>query len=226
MADSLRVALNRVNPNTLADGLRLLGGLGNFVRQYAHHVLVGKIPAATSYDLATVQSIVPDNSAPAVAVLWAFATAGTVSGQLVPTTTAAGAAPTTGQVAVTPCGNIGFLATDAITAVDVLYAPLPGEVVELTGVVASNAFAIPTAWKNRKVLLCLEAEALAGTSVGKKIVLIPSASAAAAGQARLDLLRQNVKFAPADAVTSCRVKLYVAPAVDIDATLQANSAIL
>jgi hypothetical protein len=216
--------MNRVNPNTIADALRSLGGAGNLVRQYLHVELVQKTPAAGSYDLTTLQVIETDDWAPAANILWAASSSGTTLGQLA--AQQFGNTPTTGQIAPTPNGNIAVLASDAITKVDVLYAPLPGEPVEFTGTVASNALAIPTAYKTRKVLMLLEAEALVGTSIGKKIVLVPSASAASAGQARLDAARENVKFNATDAITSARVKLLLAPEVAMDTKLQADSATL
>jgi hypothetical protein len=41
------------------------------------------------------------------------------------------------------------------------------------------------------------------------------------GQAALSLTKTTVVFAAADAVTQCRVKLLIAPLVDVDTYLQA-----
>ena len=102
--------------------------------------------------------------------------------------------------------------------------PEKGDVVELTGVaIASNAFAIPAALTARGVVLLLAATAVTGTTKGDKVVQSPSASAASAASARLDLAHANVKFASGDAVLTANISLLVASAKDVDTLLQAAS---
>lgn len=227
MADTLRAALNRVNPNTLPDGLRLLGGLGNIVRQYMAVQLVNQTPAtSSSYDLATVHIVQTDNWAPCASILWCFVTAGGVTGVFTPIV-GTGAAPATTQVAPTPCGNIAFLGADAVTKAHILYQPIPGEVVEFTGPCTTSDLPIPTPYKNRKVLALLEAEALTGTVVGKKIILVQAAGVPATTKANLDLTASNVKFNNAtDAVLTARAKILLAPEISINTALQATSTIV
>ncbi len=75
------------------------------------------------------------------------------------------------------------------------------------------------------VIALLEAFSLAGTLTGQLRVKQPTAAAPATTLANLDLAKQNVLFAVADAVTSCRVKLLVCPDVDLQTILQAPSQI-
>lgn len=103
-----------------------------------------------------------------------------------------------------------------------LFTPEKGEVVELTLDCTANVATIPSAYTAKGVVLLTEAEATAGTSTGKKAVLVPGAAAPAAGQARLNVAKSTVTFAVADAVTKCRVKILYASAVDMVAALDAS----
>jgi len=166
-------------------------------------------PAASSYQLSTLQSIDLGNR-PAAVVNRATSLAGTVTGELTPSTF--GATPTTGQVAVAPNGDIVVLGTDAITSVDVKYTPEVCDIIERTLTVVSNAATFDTTDPElaNGVLLLREAEALAGTSTGKKIVLVPAASCAAS-RACLSVDKTKVILNATDAVTKVRVKLAVVP---------------
>lgn len=219
-AFSLKSELDKASPQFLSDAFRIVK-LGSVVRAL-HTSLRKKTPAASAVQLGTLQSLVLADDAKAMTISRAYArvaTAGT--GEL--TVVSYGTTPTTGQIAVAPNGDIVTLAADAITSLDVVYHPEKYDIVELTLPVTSNALALPPVVTTPGAILLLEAEALVGTTIGLKIVLVPSASAAATGQARFDLAKLNVKFAPADAVTSARVKLAISSAADLDALLTAVS---
>ncbi len=233
--------LQQANPNTIADQLRALG-LGFLVRQL-RTALRRQNPNAVAagvlspWDVATVQAILLPDDAKAQSISRAYARAGAAgTGEM--TVAAVNATPTTGQVAVSPAGNIVFLGSDAITDVDVDYEVVIGDIVELTVPVVSGTgvLTIPTAYAGtagmgtpgtpipaaansayantqvpnaKGVLVLMEAQALTGTSPGQKIVLAPAAGAPTAGNARLNVAKTTVQFAVADAVTSARIKFLV-----------------
>lgn len=201
-------SLNRADPNTIADVLRQIA----FGR-----VMVGQIPQCirrkdgsvnSPYNLATLGTIVLPNEAKAASIVRATAIAGTAAaGELA--AQAFGATPATTQIAVAPNGDLVFLLTDAYTAVDVTYIPERGFSVETFFPVVSNVLTLPNSvvGGGKGVALLTEAEAVSGTSTGKKIILVPGSGAPSAGQCRLNLAKTTVTFATADAVTRARVKL-------------------
>lgn len=223
--------LDRANPITIADQLRLLR-LGHlFLGQMNQHKRKVNPSAlgVNAYNLATLHALQLPDRARAVSVVRATVRAGGVTGELTPV--AFGVTPTTGQIAVAPNGDIVVLASDAITDMDVTYvsergdvmgtvqadASLPFYSLGLYFPVVSNVLTLPTSgWGARGNLLLLEAEAINATATGKKIPLIPGAGAPAAGQARLNLAKTTVTFAGADAVTRARVKLLIAARVVAD----------
>lgn len=215
--NSLKNKLNDANPNGVADMLRVLK-IGNVLRAGAAF-LRKKVPAASAYQLATLQAVVLADDAKAATVLRAYSRAGTVTGELTPV--AYGATPTTGQVAVAPNGDIVVLAADAITSLDLTYQADKYDLAEITLPVATHVLTLTAALQAAGVVALLEAEALVGTSTGKKIVLVPGAGAPSAGQARLNVAKTTVTFAAADAVTSARVKVSVVAGTDVDALLTA-----
>lgn len=205
----VKEALDRANPNTIADmyrkvkiGTVLAGHMPQHVRMFNMDEA-----GANAGNLATVDAMqLPDFSRAAV-ILRAFSRAGGVTGEL--TVAAPGATPLTGQIAVAANGNIVTLETDAITSLDVLYVPEAGEVVESVFPVVSNAIALPGNFTERGVIAVLEAEVVEGTATGNKIVLA-AAGAPAAGQAALNADKTSVVFNATDAGTRARVKLLVA----------------
>jgi hypothetical protein len=219
--NSFKNRLNAADANTLADMLRGME-FGNFVRSMpttARNVNM-TTQAANPYVLATLQAITLPDDGKASNIFRAYARTATAgAGEL--TVAAFGTTPTTGQIAVAPNGDIVTLAADAITNLDLVYLPERYDVVEYTGPVSSNSLAIPSAITASGVVLLLEAEALTGTSAGKKIVLTPSASAAAAGQARLVVAKTSVTFNATDAITSARVKLAIGSLPDMNSLLTA-----
>ncbi len=226
LANSLKNLLNKANPNELADYLRMLG-FGDVLRQSTAVQLRNKIPAADSYNLATVSSLALPDDARAAVVLRACAkttsAAGTL-GELAPQAFAA--TPADAQIAVSPNGQIVTLASSAYTKVDCLYIPEKYDVVEFeVGITSANTIAIGTPFPglvSRGIAFLMEAEATAGTVTGKKIILVPGAGAPAAGQCRLNLAKDTVTFnSGTDVVTKARLKLAVSSAIDVDALLEA-----
>lgn len=217
--NSLKEFLNNlVKPGNVADALRAID-LGS-VLMSRPTTLRRKAPAADPSALASVVVVKLPEDAKAASVVRATGIAGTVTGEFSPV--AFGTTPATTQVAVTPSGDIAFLGTDAPTSVDLVYVPEDGDVAEFVLPVVSNVLTLPASVSAGTVLL-QEAEALVGTSTGRKVVLAPGAAAPAAGQARLNVAKTTVTFASADAVTSARVKVTAKNAVDVQAALSAVS---
>lgn len=215
-----REGLNRANPNTIGNHLRYLriGDLlaGNVIQHRRRINMDALGPSA--YNLATLDALVLDPSSRAVSIYRATSRAGGVTGELV--LAAFGATPTTGQIAVAPNGNIVTLATDAITDLDVVYAPERGDVIESVFPVTAGALTLPTSGAYaRGVVLLLEAEVLEGAVTGKKIVLVPG-TAPATLQARLNVAKTQVLFnAATDAPTRARVKFLIGTQFDLNAVL-------
>lgn len=224
-ATSLKNQMNLASPGVLADMLRAIA-IGSVVRALPT-TLRNKSPNAAPADPyvhSTLQALALPDDAKANNIFRAFArsAAGGGATPLELAVQSYGTTPSTGQVAVAPNGDIVFLASDAWTSVDVVYLPEKCDVVELTLAVATNACTLPTALGPYVILM--EAEGLVGTTTGKKEVLVPSASTASAGTARMDLAHAVVKFNGTDAITSARVKLGVVSAIDVDELLTASSA--
>lgn len=213
MAQTFKESIDKADPNSLADLVRKTK-LGSWWKSLVAR-LWKKVPAASPYQLATVHAIALPDDAKASVVKRAYSRAATAgTGEL--TIVAYGATPATGQIAVAPNGDLAVLAADAHLLVDVEYDPTGGDVKEYTLPVAADTLTLPTTITGT---LLMEAEALVGTSVGKKIVLVPGAGAPAAGQARLNVAKTAITFAAADAVTSARVKVLQAPETDTTALL-------
>lgn len=232
----LKDALDRANPATIAAAFGLLK-LGRVFRGQLPMPLRRKVPAADAASLATLNVLRLPDDAKAAVILRATVLAvgsGAVLGELTPQ--AFGATPSTGQCAVTPSGDIAFLASDAATLVDVLYVPERGYVVTTLALpVASNVLTLPTVYTQAAVVpstsngfkatpggvvLLTDAVADAGTSTGRKVILTPGSSAPSAGQARLNAAKTTVTFASADAVTSAHVTLVLCTPYDLDSLLE------
>jgi hypothetical protein len=219
-AQSLKNNLDAAPPNALPDMFRTVK-IGDILRA-GPTFLRKKLPATSNVQLATLHSIVLADDGKAHNIMRAYARTATAgAGEL--TVVAYGATPASGQIAVAPNGDIVTLAADVILDLDVVYQPDKYDLVEATVAVATNVLTIPTAYTTRGAVLLLEAEATIGTSLGRKIVLVPGAGAPAAGQCRLNVAKTTVTFAGADAVTQARVKLAIVAATDVDALLTAVS---
>jgi len=161
----------------------------------------------------------------------AFARAGTGTlGDLVPVLAPSNTTAAATGIKIGPNGDLVTLNTDAYTDIDVLYTPWKGTIVErtLSVVPGTGVCALPAAdtgvagTGTAGVGLLLEAEVLAGTTLGTKRIQIPAAAAPATTLAGLNFARTQVFFAVADAVTLARVKYLVVPALDLDAALEAT----
>lgn len=219
-----QASLDRSNPGHLPDLLRSVR-IGGVLAGHVSLQVRKADPAANVNQLATLESIALPKQMRASAIHRAYARATSVSGTLGELAVqAANATPADGQIAVAPNGDVVVLASSAYTDIDVEYSPADGEVVELGELpVASNALTIPTPFVTRGVIYLLEAVATEGTSAGQKIITAPSASAASAGHARLDLAKAVVKFNGTDAITKARVTLLVTPASQLHVVLQADA---
>ncbi len=223
-----RQSANRANTNTLSAQLRSLF-FGNLLLGQVVQTKRKLNPSSLgvgSYTLGTLHALqLPDHSRAAV-IHRATVRAGGVAGELTPV--AYGTTPTTGQIAVAPNGDIVVLAADAITDLDVVYSPERADVIGIVDSdspglyfpVVSNVLTLPTTGAfARGVSLLLEAEAMSGTSTGKKIVLAPGAGAPSAGQCRLNVAKSTITFAVADAVTRARVKIAIGTQHDLHTVL-------
>lgn len=213
-------ALDRAHPTGLPDHFRKLR-LGQALAGHLPQQLVGKVPALRTGELTTVLSLGLPYWSRAARVIRATVrtvSGGAVLGELTPINH--DVTPSTGEVGVTPSGDIAFLGTDAATLVDVTYIPVAGDVVEVTLPAPAGVLTLPAALVARHPLLLLEATATAGTNLGRKIVLAPAAAVVATTKAALAINRGAVYFNFAtDAVTEARVKLLVAPANGLAAVL-------
>ena len=220
---TMKDALNRANPGTISDTLRTVQ-FGDMVRSMPY-TLIGQAPAvANPYDVQADTVVVLPDDAKAREATWAYARVGSgTKGKLTHVTADTVGA---GEYTETPCGNLVFNASDAWTKVDVHVEPYKGDVYEMTLPVASHILTIPTAYSDRGCLVLLEAESTVGTLVQKLMVTKPASSNSTTATACFSLSKATVLFAAANAVTTARVKILVAPLTDVDALLQADTAIL
>lgn len=211
MADTVRAALDRANPFTLADHLRTVH-LGRVLAGHVNQQLHEKDPAPSANELATLEAVGLDESSRAAFVDRAVVIAGGVTGEL--SVQAYGATPSTGQVAVSPSGDVVVLASDLITKLDLYYRPVAGDVFEATLPAPAGVMTLPAPVSGHALLL-LEAEATAvdsGGIAGRKIVLVPATAVVATTKAALSVDRTKVYFNTAtDKVTQARVRLLVSP---------------
>lgn len=219
LANSLKNQINGGNINELQDILRFLK-LGNILRAEQAN-LYGVVPAAAAanpYVFATAQSITLPDDAKAGVVLYATARSGTGAvGALTPSVQA-NSAPSAGGIKVAPSGDLLLLAADAYTLIDVTYLPDIYDLFEYT-LVAVPGTGVATLPVGVYATNLLEAEVLAGTTVGKKIVLMPG-TAQTTGSASLNATGTTVQFGTADGATSVRVKVGLKPAVDMNIVLE------
>ncbi len=219
---SLKEEFNKANPNTVPSALQtlkagsLLTALPTTLRKKAA-VTSPYAPAAT-----LVVALPEDAKANRIFSAYARAGAGTPAAL---TIVANGAVPVAGQASVAGDGDVLTAAADAWTSIDVVYLPEKYDVQEYTLPVVANVLTLPAQATAPGAVLLVEAEALTGGAVGKKIVNIPG-TAPAAGNAALSAALTTVAFNAADAVTSARVKIGVGSSVDVQALLEAQSTIL
>jgi len=226
---SLKLALDRANPNSLASMLRMVA-IGDVLRNLPTY-LRGKAPLAVAAYPYIVQSgaqavALPDD-AKGLTLFAAYGRAGTATATALTIDATASSAPAAGHAKLSPSGDIMFNSTDAWTSVDAVYLPNKMDVVELflPVIPGTGLCTLPTTQNGLPALYVslMEAEALTGTVVGKEAILAPGAAPGSSRQANLNVALTGVFFEVADAVTSCRVKLGIASLVDVDALLTAAS---
>lgn len=218
--------LNSALLTTLSTLFQMIN-LGAFIRS-SRTFLRGKAPDAinNSYVLnAAVQSIALPEAAKCHTIRSVYARGGTgTKGLLTVDQTlysAANTAPAAGHCSVSPNGDLLFAAADAWTLLDIVYEPEKYDVIELQLPAVASVVTLPTWVTARGVLFLMEAESLVGTLVAKMNVVASVDAAPATTKAALKLAKDTVNFAVADGVTSARVKLAIASAVDVDAVLEA-----
>lgn len=210
------VAIGR-NPGTYDDGDRR-AAFGEVLNGGFKHIRLIAALAASSYQLATLKAVgLPDHVRCGV-IHRCNVPAGGATGEF--TCDAPGTTPLTTHVAPAPNGDIVFLGTDAPTDANVYASLIPVDTVELTlDSTSSSVFDLPaTARTNdgtlvtlatRGVLFLMECSVLAGTTLGKKIILVPGA-APATTKANLNVAGTQVLLNVAtDAATKIRVKLAI-----------------
>jgi hypothetical protein len=221
LGSNLKDELDLANPNRLSDALRV-AKLGTALRSHVTRLFRKDPTAAAGVQLATLEQIVLPDDAKASTISRASVRAGGVTGELA--VVLYGVTPGTGQIAVAPNGDLVTLAADAITDVDVEYTPARVDVVELDLPCPLGVCTIPTSLTGagRGVCTLLAAEVLTGTITGKKIVLVPGAAPATL-KANLSVDKTQVLFNVAtDVPLTCRVKLGIVPAADLNTDLAAD----
>lgn len=206
MANTLKDVFNRANPMTLPDAARVIK-LGK---------ALGVLPAFVKGAVASNIMVLAEGQK-AQTGLRAYVTAGTVTGVMTFVT----GTPATTQFTVNKDGNIQFFATDAVTAAEVDYIPIEGDIIEEEVVVSSN---VATLQNGRTARLILSATATAGTSTGAKTTAARAATPSA-GQVAVGLTG-TIVFASADAVTRAVVRYIAAPTTSVTNALVANSDLL
>jgi hypothetical protein len=221
--ESIRQALNRVDPNVSADLLRqinfgdVLRGLPVYLRAVA--------PAATGatpQQLSTLGCLVlPEDAKAAVILRCTVKSSSVANGEF--TIVSYGTTPATTQVAVAPNGDIVFLGSDAVTSADIIYVPQKGDVLgqlsnsnlgvtslSLSVSTATGAATIPAPYAGKAILL-MQANVTAGSVTGQKIILVPTTTVTATTRAALSQDATKIWFNLAtDAPTACTVDLLVA----------------
>lgn len=217
-ANNLKMELDCGVPGRVADALRM-AKLGTRLRSFSTSLYRQAPALGNPYDGTAVPVITLPDDAKAQTIGRVYARAGTAgTGEM--TVVAPGATLASGQVQVTPSGNIAFLAADAITDVDVDYKPLRADVVTFVGSPASGVIALPTQITSLGAIVIIEAEATAGGAGGKLRVLAPGSGTPATGQCRLSVNKATVLVYAADGATSVRLKLGIVPKIDENAMLE------
>lgn len=209
---SVQVALNRANPNSLPDFLRL-GRLGDVLSNHVSVQLRKVNPAANANQLATVESCGLPLHRRASTILRATARAATTGALGALAVQAPNTTPADGQIAIAPNGDIVTLASVEYTDIDVHYMPVDGEVVVLPELPAPlGILSIPSKYTSRGVIYLLAASAVTATNAGAKIILAPATGVVATTKAALAVDGTKVYFNYAtDVVTSAIVTLLVVP---------------
>jgi hypothetical protein len=230
--ESIREALNRADPNVLADLLRG-NAFGDVLRGLPITLRAVKPVAGKPQQGATLSTVeLPQDAKAAILHRVTVRTATAAAGEF--TIVAYGTTPTSTQVAVAPNGDIVFLTTDAVTSVDIIYTPQKGDVLgnqansklgitSLTLAAPLGVAVIPAPYSGFAIAL-LQANATVATITGQKQILVPAAANTATLTAALSKDGTKVYFNTAtDLVTACQVDLLVASGL-VSATQVPNQA--
>lgn len=191
MARILRDALNEANPNKIASALQELQCGSAF----------GAVPVWFN---GSVTSDVMSLPVKAAFGLIAYATAGGLTGVKTYTTGAVGP----GTFILNGQGNAVFFNADGVTAAEIFYVPVQGEVYEETVPVTSSSASFTG---SRASVLLLSAEVVDGLSPGSKVISLRGA-AATAGAAALSVAGTSVVFSATDVVNGlARLRYVVTP---------------
>jgi hypothetical protein len=200
----LQAILDEANPNKLPTAAQQarLGSMLALAPRFAKAAVVSGI-------------LTLPEDARAGAILAATVTAGTTLGPKTPAVPAATASgiPATTLVTTSPEGHISFnVATDAVTAAEVVYVKEEGEIFEeVITVVPGTGVGAPLQGRNIRRLL--EATALTGGVVGACIVDQRGFTVATTKHAAASITGAAAQFLAADAVTSARIKYIATPGV-------------
>lgn len=200
MGRPLREVGNEGNPNKL-------GVFSQSVKMGSALQLTAATVSATGF---TDILVLPEN-AKATAVVSAFVTAGTTTGAKTPVI----GAPATTQVAVNEDGDILFnVATDEVTAAEVVYTTVEGSIVESAGIVVSGALLLPNSDKARVII--------SATVDGNARTVLARAAAPSAGETSVSLLGTTILFNAADDGGSAVVRYVQFPTVSVSDALVAD----
>lgn len=225
MPETIQQTLNRADINTLADLFRSLklgdilrGGNVSIVLSTTAADATGAVAPATGFVVAQQQENARAAFGQATGNMIISAWGRVGAGAPAPLLPAA-YPPAAGGIAVAPNGSIATNPGDAWTSMDVSYVVEPGDIIEVTGdvVPATGVMSLPASVTSRGLKVLVSATALTGGVTGNKEVVI--APAAAAGEATVNPAKSAISFAVADAVTTARVRVLVAPSVDVNTAL-------
>lgn len=191
----LRDVLDESNPNKTADANRLLraGSAAALLPRTARVVVVA----------GTGVGLLPE-LAKAAQILRCYVSAGGVTGYFTPLK--GDATPATTQVAISPTGDLLFLAADAVTEAEVVYVGDEGEIFEDVLVVAGSNATLPL---GRRAVRLLSAEVLTGLVLGAKAI-DDRGTAAGAGEATLSVTGAIAQFNATDVVAGTARVRYIA----------------
>jgi len=215
MSETVQAALDKANPNTLPDNLRL--------------ARIGRTLADGSYwERVAVAANIGVLAIPAKSILSCYASAAGAPGWMVPVINEA--VPIAGQCAINPDGNIELAAADAVTEIEVIYQPVLGDLITETVAVAAGGLAAAMLNGHHIAQLVTATLDAAATLPGIKTVVARGTGAPAATTMATTFGGAGVQFAPADCVGACgaSVTYYATPGegTGIRAELHTDLAVL
>lgn len=197
MTRSLKIAANEGDTNKLGPVAQAVG-MGN--------ALI--ISSMSTRSAVTASKITLPDNAKALNLVRVFATAGAVTGVMTPVV----GTPATTQVSIDVLGNIVFFATDAVTAAEVSYDVMEGDVI--TTNVTADATGLALVGGSGQARLLLSA-----TAAGASRVVLARGATPAVTDAAIVLAGTGVKFNVADAGKACVITFIEFPATPVLARL-------